>query len=43
MNQGGTTLETAPERRRFLRYRLARRDALLVPGAGNALTARIFQ
>jgi len=43
MNHGGATLETAPERRRFLRDRLARRDALLVPGAGNALTARIIQ
>ncbi len=43
MEQGGGTLGTAPERRRFLRDRLARRDALLVPGAGNALTARIIQ
>ena len=43
MNHGGNTLGTAPERRRFLRDRLARRDALLVPGAGNALTARIIQ
>ncbi len=43
MTQGGNTLGTAPERRRFLRDRLARRDALLVPGAGNALTARIIQ
>jgi 2-methylisocitrate lyase-like PEP mutase family enzyme len=43
MNRGGSTLETAPQRRRFLRDRLARRDALLVPGAGNALTARIIQ
>ena len=43
MNHGGGTLWTAPERRRFLRDRLARRDALLVPGAGNALTARIIQ
>ncbi len=43
MTQGGSTLETAPERRRALRDRLARRDALLVPGAGNALTARIIQ
>ncbi|MHA1527826.1 MAG: isocitrate lyase/PEP mutase family protein [Alphaproteobacteria bacterium] len=43
MTQGGSTLGTAPQRRRFLRDRLARRDALLVPGAGNALTARIIQ
>jgi 2-methylisocitrate lyase-like PEP mutase family enzyme len=43
MTQDGNTLGTAPERRRFLRDRLARRDALLVPGAGNALTARIIQ
>ncbi|MEE8455506.1 MAG: oxaloacetate decarboxylase [Limibaculum sp.] len=43
MNHGGNTLGTAPELRRFLRDRLARRDALLVPGAGNALTARIIQ
>ncbi len=43
MDQGGATPPTAPERRRFLRDRLARRDALLVPGAGNALTARIIQ
>jgi 2-methylisocitrate lyase-like PEP mutase family enzyme len=43
MTQGGTTLGTAAERRLFLRDRLARRDALLVPGAGNALTARIIQ
>ena len=35
--------ETASARRRFLRQRLERRDALLVPGAGNALTARIIQ
>ena len=40
---GGATLGTATERRLFLRQRLARRDALLVPGAGNALTARIIQ
>jgi 2-methylisocitrate lyase-like PEP mutase family enzyme len=40
---GGATLGTATERRLFLRERLARRDALLVPGAGNALTARIIQ
>ena len=43
MSQDESTLATAPERRRFLRHRLARRDALLVPGAGNALTARIIQ
>ncbi len=43
MTQSGGALGTAPERRRFLRHRLARRDALLVPGAGNALTARIIQ
>ena len=43
MEQDGGTLETAPERRRYLSDRLARRDALLVPGAGNALTARIIQ
>lgn len=30
------------ERRRFLRERVARRDALIVPGAANALTARII-
>jgi len=35
--------DTATAQRRFLRDRLARRDALLVPGAGNALTARIIQ
>ncbi len=35
--------DTATARRRFLRARLERRDALLVPGAGNALTARIIQ
>jgi 2-methylisocitrate lyase-like PEP mutase family enzyme len=40
---GSATLGTATERRLFLRDRLARRDALLVPGAGNALTARIIQ
>jgi len=43
MDHGDDTLGTAPARRRFLRDRLARRDALLVPGAGNALTARIIQ
>jgi 2-methylisocitrate lyase-like PEP mutase family enzyme len=43
MATDGNTLGTAPERRQFLRDRLARRDALLVPGAGNALTARIIQ
>jgi 2-methylisocitrate lyase-like PEP mutase family enzyme len=43
MKTGGSRLETAAERRRFLRDRLARRDALLAPGAGNALTARIIQ
>ena len=43
MATGGGTLGTATARRRFLRDRLARRDALLVPGAGNALTARIIQ
>ena len=43
MEQHKNTLATTPERRRFLRHRLARRDALLVPGAGNALTARIIQ
>ncbi len=43
MDQGSSRFETAPQRRRFLRDRLARRDALLVPGAGNALTARIIQ
>ncbi len=42
MEQPDQTLATAPERRRFLRHRLERRDALLVPGAGNALTARII-
>ncbi|HSF96049.1 MAG TPA: isocitrate lyase/phosphoenolpyruvate mutase family protein [Thermohalobaculum sp.] len=34
---------TAAGRRRWLRDRLERRDALLAPGAGNALTARIIQ
>jgi 2-methylisocitrate lyase-like PEP mutase family enzyme len=43
MAMGTTELGTAAERRLFLRDRLARRDALLVPGAGNALTARIIQ
>jgi 2-methylisocitrate lyase-like PEP mutase family enzyme len=43
MAQSGIKGETAAERREFLRDRLARRDALLVPGAGNALTARIIQ
>jgi len=43
MDHGDDTLGTAPARRRFLRDRLAQRDALLVPGAGNALTARIIQ
>ena len=43
MEQPEQTLATAPERRRFLRHRLERRDALLVPGAGNALTARMIQ
>jgi 2-methylisocitrate lyase-like PEP mutase family enzyme len=35
--------ETAAGRRRWLRKRLEARDALLAPGAGNALTARIIQ
>jgi 2-methylisocitrate lyase-like PEP mutase family enzyme len=35
--------DTAAGRRRWLRQRLERRDALLAPGAGNALTARIIQ
>lgn len=43
MAQGKTTRGTASERRLFLRERLSRRNALLVPGAGNALTARIIQ
>ncbi len=43
MTKDKASLESAQERRRFLRDRLARRDALLVPGAGNALTARIIQ
>lgn len=43
MEQPEGALATAPGRRRHLRDRLARRDALLVPGAGNALTARIIQ
>ena len=43
MEQPEKALATAPERRRFLRDRLERRDALLVPGAGNALTARMIQ
>jgi 2-methylisocitrate lyase-like PEP mutase family enzyme len=43
MAQPTDTPDTAAARRRFLRDRLARRDALLVPGAGNALTARIIQ
>jgi len=38
-----TELDTAAGRRRWLRDRLERRDALLAPGAGNALTARIIQ
>jgi 2-methylisocitrate lyase-like PEP mutase family enzyme len=37
------TSDTAAGRRRWLRRRLERRDALLAPGAGNALTARIIQ
>jgi 2-methylisocitrate lyase-like PEP mutase family enzyme len=37
------TSDTAAARRRWLRQRLERRDALLAPGAGNALTARIIQ
>lgn len=37
------TPDTAAGRRRWLRDRLERRDALLAPGAGNALTARIIQ
>jgi 2-methylisocitrate lyase-like PEP mutase family enzyme len=36
-------MDTAAERRRALRNRVERRDALLVPGAGNALTARIIE
>ena len=43
MNHPTVTVDTAAARRLFLRDRLARRDALLVPGAGNALTARIIQ
>jgi 2-methylisocitrate lyase-like PEP mutase family enzyme len=43
MNHPTGTLETAAARRLFLRDRLERRDAMLVPGAGNALTARIIQ
>jgi len=38
-----TDMDTAAGRRRWLRQRLERRDALLAPGAGNALTARIIQ
>lgn len=34
---------TIAARRRWLRERVQRRDALLVPGAGNALTARVIQ
>jgi len=34
---------TVAERRAFLRQRIERHDALLVPGAGNALTARVIQ
>ena len=37
------TASAAAERRLWLRQRLQRRDALLAPGAGNALTARIIQ
>lgn len=37
------TLHSPASQRAFLRQRLARRDAMLVPGAGNALTARIIQ
>jgi len=43
MDKDSSILDTAAQRRRFLRDRLAQRDALLVPGAGNALTARIIQ
>jgi 2-methylisocitrate lyase-like PEP mutase family enzyme len=39
----GDVEDTAAGRRRWLRQRLERRDALLAPGAGNALTARIIQ
>jgi len=34
---------TIAARRRWLNQRVQRRDALLVPGAGNALTARVIQ
>ena len=34
---------TVAARRRWLKDRVQRRDALLVPGAGNALTARVIQ
>ncbi len=34
---------TIAARRRWLKQRVQRRDALLVPGAGNALTARVIQ
>jgi 2-methylisocitrate lyase-like PEP mutase family enzyme len=34
---------TIAARRRWLKERIQRRDALLVPGAGNALTARIIE
>ncbi|MDH3667437.1 MAG: isocitrate lyase/phosphoenolpyruvate mutase family protein [Paracoccaceae bacterium] len=35
--------ESVSERRAWLRDRIGRRDALLVPGAGNALTARVIE
>jgi len=38
-----STNDTAAGRRRWLRQRLERRDALLAPDAGNALTARIIE
>jgi 2-methylisocitrate lyase-like PEP mutase family enzyme len=38
-----TTDDTLAGRRRRLKARLARREALLAPGAGNALTARIIE
>ncbi len=35
--------DSVSEQRAFLRRRIMRRDALLVPGAANALTARVVQ
>jgi 2-methylisocitrate lyase-like PEP mutase family enzyme len=37
------SLDSPAERRRRLKTRVARRDAVLLPGAANALTARIVE